>query len=76
MQSKDDDQKRLTLKEQIYKIAKERKYSNEKIESLILFLSELIKLPFDLEKKFTEYISKPTKSTDMPYISHKQAAIW
>ena len=69
LQSKNDDLKRLTLKEQIYKIAKERNYSNDKVESLILFLSELIKLPFDLETKFTEYISKPSKSTDMPYIS-------
>ena len=69
LQSKDDNQKRLTLKEQIYKLAKERNYSNDKIESLILFLSELIKLPFDLEKEFTEHISKSSKSTDMPYIT-------
>ena len=69
LQSKNDDKKRLTLKEQIYKLAKERNYSDEKVNSLILFLSELIKLPFDLEKQFTDYISKPSKSTDMPYIS-------
>ena len=44
-------------------------FTKKSYQSLILFLSELIKLPFDLEKQFTEYISKPSKSTDMPYIT-------
>ena len=58
-------EERLTLKEQIYVLARQRNYSDEKTHKLILFLTELMRLPEDLETQFDEYISKPQNSTDM-----------
>lgn len=58
-------EERLTFKEQIYVLARQRNYSDEKTHKLILFLTELMRLPEDLETQFDEYISKPQNSTDM-----------
>ncbi len=58
-------EERLTFKEQIYVLAKQRNYSDDKTHKLILFLTELMRLPEDLETQFDEYISKPQNSTDM-----------
>jgi Putative transposase, YhgA-like len=63
----EDYAERLRLKEEIYVLARQRKYPDEKINRLILFLTELMKLPTNLETQFNEYISKPQKSTDMIY---------
>ena len=58
-------QERLTFKEQIYVLARQRKYSDDKTHKLILFLTELMRLPKDLNRQFEEYVSKPQNSTDM-----------
>jgi Putative transposase, YhgA-like len=63
----EDYEERLRLKEEIYVLARQRKYPDEKTNRLILFLTELMKLPPQLETQFNEYISKPQKSTDMIY---------
>jgi hypothetical protein len=63
----EDYAERLRLKEEIYVLARQRKYPYEKTNRLILFLTELMKLPPQLETQFNEYISKPQKSTDMIY---------
>jgi Putative transposase, YhgA-like len=63
----EDYAERLRLKEEIYVLARQRKYPDEKTNRLILFLTELMKLPSQLETQFNEYISKPQKSTDMIY---------
>jgi hypothetical protein len=63
----EDYAERLRLKEEIYVLARQRKYPDEKTNRLILFLTELMKLPTNLETQFNEYISKPQKSTDMIY---------
>jgi Putative transposase, YhgA-like len=63
----EDYEERLRLKEEIYVLARQRKYPDEKTDRLILFLTELMKLPSQLETQFNEYISKPQKSTDMIY---------
>jgi hypothetical protein len=63
----EDYAERLRLKEEIYVLARQRKYPDEKTNRLILFLTELMKLPPQLETQFNEYISKPQKSTDMIY---------
>jgi Putative transposase, YhgA-like len=60
-------EERLRLKEEIYVLARQRKYPDEKTDKILLFLFELIKLPNALETQFNEYISKPQKSTDMIY---------
>ncbi len=60
-------EERLRLKEEIYVLARQRNYSDEKTHKILLFLFELMKLPPALETKFNEYISKPQKSTDMIY---------
>jgi hypothetical protein len=56
---------RLKLKEEIYTLARERKYSDEKTNKILLFLFELMNLPPFLEAQFDEYISKSQNSTDM-----------
>ncbi len=58
-------EKRLSLKEQIYVLARERGYNDDKTRELLLFLMELIRLPNKLENEFDNYIAKPQKSTDM-----------
>ena len=58
-------EQRLTFKEQIYVLARQRNYSDEKTHKLILFLTELMRLPPDLKQEFENYISKPQNSTDM-----------
>jgi hypothetical protein len=63
----EDYAERLRLKEEIYVLSRQRKYPDEKTNRLILFLTELMKLPSQLETQFNEYISKPQKSTDMIY---------
>jgi hypothetical protein len=62
-----NDQKRLELKQQIYNIARERGYPDDKTHRLILFLTELVKLPKYLEAAFKEYITEPQKSTNTMY---------
>jgi hypothetical protein len=55
-------EERLTFKEQIYVLARQRNYSDDKTHKLILFLTELMRLPEDLETQFDVYISKPQNS--------------
>jgi hypothetical protein len=62
-----NDQKRLELKEQIYDIARQRGYPDDKTHRLILFLTELVKLPLELAEKFEEYIAQPQKSDNTMY---------
>jgi hypothetical protein len=62
-----NDQKRLELKEQIYDIARQRGYPDDKTHRLILFLTELVKLPKFLEAEFKEYIAEPQKSSNKMY---------
>ena len=63
----EDYKERLRLKEEIYVLARQRKYPDEKTNKILLFLFEIMKLPPALETQFNEYISKPQKSTDMIY---------
>jgi hypothetical protein len=65
LRTQDNDAERLTLKQKIYDLAKQRKYPKEQATNLILFITELMKLPTKLEKTFTTYISKSQKSNDM-----------
>ena len=65
LKTQNNDEERLTYKQKIYSLAKERKYSKEQTTNLILFITELMKLPLKLAKTFTDYISKPQKSNDM-----------
>ncbi len=58
-------EERLTLKEQIYFLARQRKYSDDKTHKILLFLTELMRLPDNLKRQFEEYVSKPQNSTDM-----------
>lgn len=69
LQSKDDDAKRLILKEKIYEVAKSRGYSRSKTEKLLIFVFELIKLEPDFEKKFDAYVNESLNKTDMPYVT-------
>jgi hypothetical protein len=62
LQTQENDAKRLTLKQKIYDLAKQRKYPKEQTTNLILFITELMKLPPKLAKTFTNYISKPQKN--------------
>ena len=63
----EDYKERLRLKEEIYVLARQRNYPDEKTHKILLFLFELMKLPPALETQFNEYISKPQKSNDMVY---------
>jgi hypothetical protein len=65
LRTQGNDEARLTLKQKIYDLAKKRKYPKEQATNLILFITELMKLPTKLEKTFTTYISKSQKSNDM-----------
>jgi hypothetical protein len=58
---------RLERKEQMYRLARQRNYSEDKINRILLFIFEIIKLPPDLETQFNEHISKPQNSNDMVY---------
>jgi hypothetical protein len=58
-------EERLTFKEQIYVLSRQRNYSDEKTHKLILFLTELMRLPSHLETQFDEYTSQPKNLTDM-----------
>ena len=63
LKTQDNNGERLTLKQKIYDLAKQRKYPKEQTANLILFITELMKLPAKLEKTFTTYISKSQKNT-------------
>ncbi|HNI43132.1 MAG TPA: Rpn family recombination-promoting nuclease/putative transposase [Chitinophagales bacterium] len=67
--------KRLELKEHIYRLARERGYPDEKTHRLIIFLSELIQLPEDLEEQYRTYITHPQKVDNKMYLTKKSLAI-
>ncbi|MBL7784967.1 MAG: Rpn family recombination-promoting nuclease/putative transposase [Chitinophagales bacterium] len=67
--------KRLELKEHIYRLARERGYPDEKTHRLIIFLSELIQLPEDLEEQYRTYITHPQKVDNMPYTTHRTRGV-
>ncbi len=56
---------RLTLKEQIYALARQRNYPDEKTHRLLLFLTELMRLPEKQQLQFELYTSNEQNQTDM-----------
>jgi hypothetical protein len=62
-----DDDKRLELKKHIYNIARQRGYPDDKTHRLILFLTELVKLPPKQATEFKQYITEPQKLTNNMY---------
>ena len=65
MKSEGNDSLRLSFKEKVYELARNRNYSLEKILKLLIFVEELVKLPDAFEDKFQETIYKPVKDNDM-----------
>ncbi|HNL08688.1 MAG TPA: hypothetical protein PKH93_14015, partial [Chitinophagales bacterium] len=59
----------------IYRLARERGYPDEKTHRLIIFLSELIQLPEDLEEQYRTYITHPQKVDNKMYLTKKSLAI-
>ena len=64
-----DDEKRLTLKEMIFKLANERGYDEATITALLFFNDGLMCLPPNLEKQYLTYINDPQIIAAMPYIA-------
>lgn len=75
LQTKNDPEKRLSLKEHVYEIARTRNYSEAKISSLLTFITELIILPEELREEFNTFISNPAKFKDMKYLSEQSLSL-
>jgi hypothetical protein len=54
---------RLTFKEQVYELAKNRGYSETKTANLLLFITELMRLTPIFDSEFKNHISKSSNST-------------
>jgi Putative transposase, YhgA-like len=56
LKTKGDNEKRYELKEKLYELAKNRDYTIDDFSKLLIFVTELVKLPFLLEQKFEKEV--------------------
>ncbi len=56
--SKNDNSKRYEFKKKLYELGRNKSYSVDNLAKLLIFVSELVKLPFELEKKFENEVIK------------------
>jgi Putative transposase, YhgA-like len=54
--TKDDNEKRYEFKTKLYELAKNRNYSLDDFTKLLIFVTELVKLPLLLEQKFEKEV--------------------
>ena len=64
-----DHEQRLTFKEEVYRLAKERGYSQQLTNSILCFIEEFMRLPKALNKQFYHNISQPRTTPIMPYMT-------
>lgn len=70
LKTQDNLYKRLTFKESLHEIAKNRGYSLEKTTELFIFVKELMRLPVELEEEFNNYvINQQIKENKMRIVS-------
>ncbi len=69
--TKGDNEKRYEFKTKLYELAKNRNYSIDDFTKLLIFVTELVKLPFQLEQKFEKEVIQSTikNNSDMIHVS-------
>ena len=64
-----EDNRRLTIKQELVRLCFEKGYNKKQIESLLKFIDWLIALPVDLDEKLSGEIEKMKEEQTMPYIT-------
>ncbi len=69
--TKGNNEKRYEFKTKLYELAKNRNYNLDDFTKLLIFVTELVKLPFLLEQKFEKEVihSKLKNNSDMVQVS-------
>lgn len=75
LQTQNDDVMRYNLKKKVYELGGNKGYSIDYLANLLIFVTELMKLPFELEEKFKREVIFTSSKTNNMYKNLNQSSI-